>query len=328
RSRDSVARSRPGRRPHQVRAAGGADGARGHHRLPRSQSAVGSVAGRRHPDLVSPAAGSAAARSAGTSARNEESAMSDGRESLTLVWFRDDLRVDDHEALTAARADGRVVGIWLREYRDASDLGPRPLGGAARWWAHESLRVLEAELSELGIPLLFAAGRDEDIDCQVVDELGIDSVRWSRSVAPASRSSDARIEARLTEAGVAVHSHPGAVLVEPWTTSPQGGDFYKVFTPFFKATRDHEVGQVLPAPNAQTPPSDSWLESARAHDWASDLDGLGLLDGTATGSGDFASARTPPWWQTTVAEHWSPGCRAAAQSLRRLAEGVDDYADS
>src|SRR5699024_8262226 len=146
-----------------------------------------------------------------------------GRESLTLVWFRDDLRVDDHEALTAARA---------------------------------------------------------------------------------------------TAAGVAVHSHPGAVLVEPWTTSPQGGDFYKVFTPFFKATRDHEVGQVLPAPNAQTPPSDSWLESARAHDWASDLDGLGLLDGTATGSGDFASARTPPWWRTTVAEHWSPGCRAAAQSLR------------
>jgi deoxyribodipyrimidine photo-lyase len=219
-----------------------------------------------------------------------------------------------------------VVGIWLRESRDASGLGPRPLGGAARWWAHESLRVLEAELSELGIPLLFAAGRAEDIVCQVVDDLGIDSVRWSRRLAPASRSLDARIEARLTEAGVAVHSHPGAVLVEPWTTSPQGGDFYRVFTPFFKATRDREVGQDLPAPNAQTPPSDSWLESARAHDWASDLDGLGLLDGTATGSGEFASARTPPWWRTTVAEHWSPGCRAAAQSLHRLAEGVDDYA--
>src|SRR5699024_8126410 len=78
---------------------------------------------------------------------------------------------------------------------------------------------------------------------------------------------------------------------------------------------------------AQTPPSDAWLESARAHDWASDLDGLGLLDGTATGSGEFTSARTPPWWRTTVAEHWSPGCRAAAHSLHRLAEGVDDYVD-
>src|SRR5699024_6414067 len=184
RSRDSVARSRPGRRPHQVRAAGGADGARGHHRLPRSQSAVGSVAGRRHPDLVSPAAGCAAARSAGTSARNEESAMSDGRESLTLVWVRDVLSVDDDEFLTAARAGV----IWLRVSRDDAGLVPRPLGGAARGGAHESLRVLEAELSELGIPLLFAAGRAEDIVCQVVDDLGIDSVRWSRRLAPASRS--------------------------------------------------------------------------------------------------------------------------------------------
>ena len=89
--------------------------------------------------------------------------MSEGPEPLTLVWFRDDLRVDDHEALTAACADGQVIGIWIRERRDDNGLGPRPLGGAARWWAHESLRVLEAELAQLGIPLLFAAGSAADI---------------------------------------------------------------------------------------------------------------------------------------------------------------------
>src|SRR5699024_3887411 len=145
---------------------------------------------------------------------------------------------------------------------------------------------------------------------------------------PASRQLDARIKTRLVEAGCTAHSHRGAVLVEPWTVSPQGGDFYKVFTPFFTATRDRELGQVLPAPSAQEPLTDSWLESVRAHRWSSDLDGLGLLDGTGTGSGEFASARTPLWWQTTVAEHWSAGCRAAPQSLGRLAEGDDDYADS
>lgn len=249
------------------------------------------------------------------------------REHLTLVWFRDDLRVDDHEALTAACAEGRAIGIWIRESRDASGLGPRPLGGAARWWAHESLQVLGAELAELGIPLLFAVGAAEDIVPRAAADLKVDAVRWSRRYAPASRRLDARIKARLTEAGVAAHSHPGALLVEPWTASPQGGDFYKVFTPFFKAVRDREIGQVLPAPTARTPPTESWLESARKHDWVSDLDGLGLLDGTGTGSGESASARTPPWWRTTVAEHWSPGCKAA-QSLHRLAERVDDYADS
>ena len=69
--------------------------------------------------------------------------MSQDRESLTLVWFRDDLRVEDHEALTAACGDGQVIGLWIRECRSDDGLGPRPLGGAARWWAHESLRVLE-----------------------------------------------------------------------------------------------------------------------------------------------------------------------------------------
>ncbi len=246
------------------------------------------------------------------------------REHLTLVWFRDDLRVDDHEALVAACSEGRAIGIWIRESRDASGLGPRPLGGAARWWAHESLRVLGASLAELGIPLLFATGAAEDIVPRAAADLQVDAVRWSRRYAPASRRLDARIKAHLAEAGAAAHSHPGALLVEPWTAGPQGGDFYKVFTPFFKAVRDREFGQVLPALTAQTPPTESWLESARAHDWVSDLDGIGLLDGTGTS----AAARTPPWWRTTVAEHWSPGCRAAEQSLHRLAEGVDDYADS
>ncbi|WP_436326041.1 cryptochrome/photolyase family protein [Brevibacterium sp. FAM 27836] len=254
--------------------------------------------------------------------------MSEGPEPLTLVWFRDDLRVDDHEALTAACADGQVIGIWIRERRDDNGLGPRPLGGAARWWAHESLRVLEAELAQLGIPLLFAAGSAADIIPQVAADLEVDAVRWSRRYAPASRRLDAQIKAQLNEAGCAAHSHSGALLVEPWTVSPQGGDFYKVFTPFFTAVRDRTVGDVLPPPRQQKALPEARLRSVGAHPWASDLDGLGLLDGTGTGSGDFASARTPQWWATTVAEHWSPGCREAARRLRSLSEGIDDYAEA
>ena len=168
--------------------------------------------------------------------------MSQDRESLTLVWFRDDLRVEDHEALTAACGDGQVIGLWIRECRSDDGLGPRPLGGAARWWAHESLRVLETELAQVGIPLLFAAGSAADIVPQAAADLKVDAVRWSRRYAPAARRLDAQIKTDLADAGRAVHSHTGALLFEPWTVSPQGGDFYKVFTPFFNAVRDREVG--------------------------------------------------------------------------------------
>ncbi|MGC2977207.1 cryptochrome/photolyase family protein [Brevibacterium sp. FAM 25378] len=272
---------------------------------------------------------------------SDDAAQPADHDQLTLVWFRDDLRVDDHEALTAARTDGQVIGIWIREQRDADGLGPRPLGAAARWWAHESLRALGTELDGLGIPLLFAAGPAADIIPQAAAELGVDAVRWSRRYAPASRALDAKIKTLLTDAGCAAHSNPGALLVEPWTVSPQSGDFYKVFTPFFNAVRDRKVGDVLPVPAKQPPLPEARLAAMDDHDWVSDLDGLGLRDGTGhrnesgtdsggtdMGTDGTTSARVPQWWKSTVAQHWSPGCREAQRQLQGLGESIDGYGDS
>lgn len=255
--------------------------------------------------------------------------MTAASDHVTLVWFRDDLRVGDHEALSAARSDGRVIGVWIREKRDADGLGPRPLGGAARWWAHESLAVLEAELEALGIPLLFAAGEAATILPRMAADLEVDAVRWSRRYAPASRDLDARIKADLDDHGLSVHSHPGALLVEPWTIAPESSDHYKVFTPYWKAVRDRHIDDVLPAPEKQQGFSAARLDPARKRQAVTDLDGLGLLDGTDTGTGEFAAARTPQWWQGTIAEHWTgphaPGCRAAEDHLGELSRGIDGY---
>ena len=249
-------------------------------------------------------------------------------DGLTLVWFRDDLRVSDHAALTAARADGRVIGVWIREIRDTEGLGPRPLGGACRWWVHESLAVLRNELSNLGIPLLFAAGEAAAIIPQLAERLGVDAVRWSRRYAPASRALDGRIKTVLRDQGIAVHSHPGSLLVEPWTAAPQSGDHYKVFTPFWKSVAGRDVGDALPIPEKQSRVSPTLLSSARECTAVTDIDGLGLLDGTDTGVGNFAAARSTRWWRDTIAGHWSPGLLAAADQLDDLAAGVDGYSTS
>ena len=55
----------------------------------------------------------------------------------SIVWFRDDLRVADHPALTAAVERGApVVCVYVL---DEESPGIRPLGGAAKWWLHGSL---------------------------------------------------------------------------------------------------------------------------------------------------------------------------------------------
>ena len=65
-----------------------------------------------------------------------------------LVWYRDDLRISDHPALSAAvKAHSKVAFIYVLDDKAS---GVRPLGGAARWWMAQSLRALQASLSERG----------------------------------------------------------------------------------------------------------------------------------------------------------------------------------
>ena len=75
-----------------------------------------------------------------------------------IVWFRDDLRLSDHAALSAAVESGApVIALYVldEERRD----GPRPLGGASRWWLAQSLRALGKALHEKGCQLVLRRGR-------------------------------------------------------------------------------------------------------------------------------------------------------------------------
>ncbi|MGI9823118.1 deoxyribodipyrimidine photo-lyase, partial [Agromyces sp. Marseille-Q5079] len=74
----------------------------------------------------------------------------------SIVWFRDDLRVADHPALSAAVERGApVVCVFVL---DEESTGIRPLGGAARWWLHGSLEALRADLERLGARLVLRRG--------------------------------------------------------------------------------------------------------------------------------------------------------------------------
>ncbi len=234
---------------------------------------------------------------------------------LTVVWFRDDLRVADHPALTAAREAGAVVGLWIREERDAEGRGPRPLGGATRWWAHRSLQALATELEELGIPLVFAAGPAAEVLPAVAAGLRAGAVTWSRRYAPASRALDAHLKDALRAVGLEAHSHPGSLLVEPWEVSTGSGSHYKVFTPFWKAAADLPVGVPLPVPEPQDPPRGlaGRVEQLHRDGVVVSLEQLGLLD------------QDPRWWEDTLARHWEPGGVAAEAALAGLEEAVTGY---
>ena len=219
----------------------------------------------------------------------------------SIVWLRDDLRVADNPALTAAvERGGPVVVVYLLD--DVSE-GIRPLGSATRWWLHHSLTSLAAALAGLGASLTLRRGAAEVEIPQLVDEIGAGAVFWNRRYG-AAREVDARLKSTLRDAGLDARSFQANLLFEPWTITTGEGNPYRVFTPFWRACLERGVDRdPLPAPTA--------LEGHRVA--SDDLDDWGLLP-------------THPDWACGLRDTWTPGEDGAHERLDDFVDGIlGDY---
>jgi len=121
-----------------------------------------------------------------------------------IVWFRQDLRLADNPALRAAHERGAAVipvFIWAPE-----EEGDWPPGAASRYWLHQSLASLQAELDKAGSRLILRRGGSlEQLD-RLIDETGSEAVYWNRRYEPAAIQRDAGIKERLRSRGLAAES--------------------------------------------------------------------------------------------------------------------------
>ena len=151
----------------------------------------------------------------------------------TLVWFRQDLRLQDNPALAAAIARGEpVVPVYLWTPEDEGDWAP---GGASKWWLHHALTDLDARLREHGGKLLVreADGSGAALD-QLVEETGCTAVYWNRRYEPAIVKRDGEIKTALKERGVEAKSFNAGMLFEPHEIENKSGKPFQVFTPMWK----------------------------------------------------------------------------------------------
>src|ERR1700759_3231091 len=94
-----------------------------------------------------------------------------------IVWFRDDLRLSDHPALSAAaKAGAPIVGLYVL---DEVSRGLRPLGGAARWWLAQSLRRLQASLQAAGSNLVLRRGTAAKVIPELARAAKASAVFWN-----------------------------------------------------------------------------------------------------------------------------------------------------
>lgn len=229
--------------------------------------------------------------------------MSD--EKITIVWFRQDLRLADNPALAEAAERGVVVPVYIWAPDEEKPWEP---GGATRWWLHQSLTSLAKDLEDRGSKLILRAGSSLDCLQKMIDETGASAVYWNRRYEPAIIKRDKKIKETLKDNDIDAQSFNGSLLFEPWEIETQKGDPYQVFTPFWKncLARDTDH-QPLPTPKS-LPQPDAWPE-------CDDLDSWQL------------EPEIP--WDEGMRETWDVGADAAKAQLEQfVAESVGAYEDS
>lgn len=219
----------------------------------------------------------------------------------SIVWLRQDLRIGDNPALTAAvRRGGPIIPVFVWSPEEEGDWPP---GAASRWWMHQSLASLDADLRGRGSRLIIRRGIQENggslgVLRDVMSEAGAEAVFWNRRWEPAVRRRDAAVEAALRDGGTTVETFSGSLLFDPERIRTKTGSPFTVFTPFWKACLAADEPEMpLPEPGALFAPA-AWPASLP-------LEALEL------------EPRVD--WAEGIRAAWKPGEASARRALDRIA---------
>lgn len=173
--------------------------------------------------------------------------------TVSLHWFRRDLRLHDNPALSAARsASDRVYGVYC--LADLEALNPRQ-----RTFAIGCLKQLRLSLERQDATLTLVDGPPGDALSSAAKRLEATAVHVARSYSGGERSVEDVAAKVLARSGIGFHLHRGHAVHEPEQVAelkaPGHGEGYRVFPPFFEAWKSLTVAPAVreSATNARDP---------------------------------------------------------------------------
>ncbi len=169
----------------------------------------------------------------------------------TIMWFRRDLRLDDHPALAAAAAEGDVVPVFV------VDPAFEGAGAPRRAYLHDCLVSLDRSIRDGGgSGLVIRTGSPVDVIGTVASEVDASAVFVSRDYGPYGRDRDRVVAEHLRGSGRHLRGVASPYAVAPGGVRKDDGTPYAVFTPFSKVWR--RVGWEMPV--AESSASVRWAE--------------------------------------------------------------------
>lgn len=174
-----------------------------------------------------------------------------------LVWFRSDLRLEDNPALFRACQQGEVVAVFVHSPEQWQEHGWGDLKTA---FVLSNLHALAQQLRQLNIPLKILTvtrfSYAPQALLELAKELGISKLLFNDEYEWNEQQRDNAVVEAFTQAGINVERFTDQVIFPPGSIRTGKGDFYTVFTPFYRnwlsqLKPEHLVP--LPAPQAQAP---------------------------------------------------------------------------
>jgi len=151
--------------------------------------------------------------------------------SAALVWFRRDLRAEDHAALHSALSEHAAVHCVFVFDREILDRLSSP-GDRRVEFIWESVRELKQTLGAMGGGLWVVHGRARDEVPRLAARLGVGAVYANRDYEPEALARDADVARRLEEAGIDFRTRKDQVVFERDEVRTRAGGDFSVFTPY------------------------------------------------------------------------------------------------
>ena len=182
--------------------------------------------------------------------------------SPILIWFRRDLRLSDHAALSAACETGRpVIPVFICD--DQVDA----LAAAPKWRLGLGVEHLAQSLEAKGSRLILRRNASALKALQdMITQTGAGAVYWTRLYDPNAVARDTDIKAALNEAGIEARSFGGHLMFEPWSVETKTGGYYKVYTPFWNTVKNRGVDAPRATPTKIAAPA-AWPASDTQDHW-------------------------------------------------------------
>jgi len=170
--------------------------------------------------------------------------MTGKRYPRSIVWLRRDLRLRDNVALAeAAAASGQIVVAFNV---DPLLLRSERVGAPIVQTFFDALDGLRQELRALGSDLALLEGDFGANLAALAQRLGAQAVFFNRDFEPRAIARDARVAGELKTVGVDVRTFLDHVVFDATEVRTDGGDAYKVYTPYARRWRERYAAQPRP----------------------------------------------------------------------------------